>query len=41
MTDSCCCMAETNAILWRNYPPIKIFKNKLIRLGQKKDKGNL
>ena len=21
MTDSCCCLGETNATLWRNYPP--------------------
>ena len=23
MTDSCCCMAETNTILYSNYPSIK------------------
>ena len=23
MADSCWCMAETNTILWKNYPPIK------------------
>ena len=29
MSDSCCCLAETNAILQSNYPPIK---NKLIKM---------
>ena len=24
MADSCCCLAETNAILQSNYPPIKL-----------------
>ena len=29
MADSCWCMAETNTILYSNYPPIKNFKKEI------------